>query len=295
MNAVSMDSPTPGGKPAATTPHQDVHPGAGWLSDRPFALPENRKRFGGAVGASVVAHVGLFALVLAILAVPGVTNIIQDAPNVVYVFTPEPGPGGGGGGGGNESPEPPAKAEIEMPKPAVAEPAPVPKPVVEAPPQVTMPPITTQAPVSLPGAMTGLSAPSRGPGTGGGGGTGRGTGSGEGTGSGVGPGSGGGTGGGVYRPGSAVTNPTVIFEKKPAYTAEAMRAKIQGAVEIEAIVRADGSLDQARIVRSLDRIYGLDQKALEAVRQWRFRPGVLKATGQPVDILVTIELTFTLR
>jgi protein TonB len=87
----------------------------------------------------------------------------------------------------------------------------------------------------------------------------------------------------------------VIFEKKPAYTAEAMRAKIQGAVEIEAIVRANGTLDSARIVRSLDKMYGLDQKALEAVRLWRFKPGVLKATGQPVDIMVTIELTFTLR
>jgi len=290
-----MESPRSGGDPSVPPTPQNVHPGAGWLNDRPFVMPENRKRFGGAVGASIAAHVGIFALALAIFAVPGVSEMMQQAPNVVYVFTPEPGPGGGGGGGGNESPEPPAKAEIEMPKPAVAEPAPVPKPVVEAPPQVALPPITTQAPVSLPGAMVGLSTPSRGPGTGGGGGTGSGTGSGEGTGSGVGPGSGGGTGGGVYRPGSAVTNPTVIFEKKPAYTAEAMRAKIQGAVEIEAIVRADGTLDQARIVRSLDRVYGLDQKALEAVRQWRFRPGVLKATGQPVDILVTIELTFTLR
>ena len=270
--------------------------GAGWLTDRPFVLPENKKRFGGAVGASVAAHLGLLAIMLAVLAVPGVSEMISpDEPNVVYVFTP--GPGGGGGGGGNNTPDPPAKAELVTPKPAVTPPAPVPKPVVEAPPQVVLPPITTQAPVALPGALTGLSSPtpSLGSGTGGGGGTGRGTGTGEGTGSGVGPGSGGGTGGGVYRPGSAVTNPQVIFEKKPAYTAEAMRAKIQGAVEIEAIVRANGTLDSARVVRSLDRTHGLDAKALEAVRQWRFKPGVLRATGQPVDIMVTIELTFTLR
>jgi TonB family protein len=266
------------------------------LSDRPFALPENKKRFGGSVVASIAAHGALFLIIGVILASPAMTDMLQPPQsNVVYVFTTQPGPGGGGGGGGNETPDPPKKAEIEVPKPAVAPPAPVPKPVVEAPPQVTLPPITTQAPVSLPGAMTGLSQPTLGPGTGGGGGTGRGTGSGEGTGSGVGPGSGGGTGGGVYRPGSNVTNPIVIFEKKPAYTAEAMRAKIQGAVEIEAIVRANGTIDSARIVRSLDRMYGLDQKALEAVRQWRFKPGVLKSTGQPVDIMVTIELTFTLR
>lgn len=268
--------------------------GAGWLTDRPFVLPENKKRFGGAVGASVAAHGALFALLFIVFAVPGVSEMLSpEQPSVVYVFTP--GPGGGGGGGGNSTPDPPAKAELVTPKPAVTPPTPVPTPVVEAPPQVVLPPITTQAPVALPGALTGLSTPSLGPGTGGGGGTGRGTGTGEGTGSGVGPGSGGGTGGGVYRVGSAVTNPSVIFERKPAYTAEAMRAKIQGAVEIEAIVRANGTLDSARVVRSLDKIYGLDQKALEAVRLWRFRPGVLKATGQPVDILVTIELTFTLR
>jgi len=289
-----MQPATRSGVSTPTPPHASVHPGAGWLSDRPFVLPANKKRFGGAVGASIAAHGAILLILVAVYAVPGVSDLIRDPqPDVVYVFTP--GPGGGGGGGGNESPDPPQKAELEMPKPAVTPPAPVPTPVVEAPPQIALPPITTQAPVSLPGALTGLSQPSRGSGTGGGGGTGRGTGTGEGTGSGVGPGSGGGTGGGVYRPGSAVTNPIVIYEKKPAYTAEAMRAKIQGAVEIEAIVRADGTLDSARIVRSLDRMYGLDQKALEAVRLWRFKPGVLKATGQPVDIMVTIELTFTLR
>ena len=289
-----MQSATPSGVPTPPPPRTGGDLGVGWLNDRPVVIQENKKRFGGAVGLSVLAHGGLFLLLVLVLAVPGVSDMISaPQPNVVYVFTP--GPGGGGGGGGNNTPDPPAKVELVTPKPPVTPPMPVPRPVVETPPQVVLPPITTQAPVALPGALTGLSTPSLGPGTGGGGGTGRGTGTGEGTGSGVGPGSGGGTGGGVYRPGSAVTNPEVIYEKKPAYTAEAMRAKIQGAVEIEAIVRANGTLDSARVVRSLDKMYGLDQKALEAVRLWRFKPGVLKATGQPVDIMVTIELTFTLR
>jgi TonB family protein len=277
---------------------RNVDPGRGWLTDRPVQAPEVRKRFGGAVGLSILAHALFFLILVAILAVPGVSDmIVEKAPNIVYVFSP--GPGGGGGGGGNQSQEPARQVELEVPKPPKPQPAPVPVPipVTPPPPQITLPPITTQAPLSLPGANVAatLSTPSLGSGIGGGGGTGRGTGSGEGTGSGVGPGSGGGTGGGVYHPGSGVTNPEVISEKKPAYTAEAMRAKIQGAVEIEAIVRADGTLDSARVVRSLDKMYGLDQKALEAVRQWKFRPGRLKATNQPVDIMVTIELTFTLR
>lgn len=272
-----------------------VDPAAGWLTDRPFLLQQNRKRVGGAFGVSLVIHLVLALALVAIFAVPGARELItQQAPEVVYVFMP--GPGGGGGGGGTKTPDPPKKAELEVPKPAVNKPTPAPTPVVEKPPQPVLPPITTQSPVSIQGNLT-LSAPSAsgGPGTGGGAGTGRGTGSGEGAGSGVGPGSGGGMGGGIYRPGSLVTNPEVLFEKKPAYTAEAMRAKIQGAVEIEAVVMPDGTLDNPRIIRSLDKAHGLDQKALEAVRQWKFRPGRLKATGQPVPILVTIELTFTLR
>ena len=79
----------------------------------------------------------------------------------------------------------------------------------------------------------------------------------------------------------------------PSYTAEAMRAKVQGAVMVEAIVRKDGSVGQVRIVRSLDRMFRLDEEALKAVRNWRFKPG--QRQGQSVAVLVEIELTFTLR
>lgn len=280
---------------ASQPPPGDFDPAAGWLTDRPFLVPTHKKRVGGAFGVSIIVHLAAFLAFVAFLAVPGVSDMIQQqAPNIVYVFTP--GPGGGGGGGGTNTPDPPKKAELEVPKPPVSKPTPVPTPIVQAPPQAVLPPITTQAPVSVPGTLSTLSAPTAGgSGTGGGAGTGRGTGSGEGTGSGVGPGSGGGTGGGVYRPGSLVTNPTVLAEVKPAYTAEAMRAKIQGAVEIEGVVMPDGTLANPRIVRSLDRMHGLDQKALEAVKRWKFIPGRLKATGEAVPILVTIELTFTLR
>ncbi|MAM85197.1 MAG: hypothetical protein CL472_11100 [Acidobacteria bacterium] len=72
-----------------------------------------------------------------------------------------------------------------------------------------------------------------------------------------------------------------------------MRAKVQGSVWIEAVVMPDGSVGEVRITKSLDRVFGLDQEALRAVRQWRFAPGT--RFGQPVPVLVVIELTFTLR
>jgi len=127
------------------------------------------------------------------------------------------------------------------------------------------------------------------------GGGGRGTGIGTGTGSGVGPGEGGGFGGGVYQIGNGVTSPVLVKEVKPNYTSDAMRAKLQGVVEMEAVVMPDGSVDPNRIkiTRSLDSTFGLDQQAIIAVRQWRFRPGTYK--GQPVPVLVNVELTFTLR
>ncbi|MEX2270919.1 MAG: energy transducer TonB [Vicinamibacterales bacterium] len=273
----------------------NVEPAAGWLTDRPFLVSPNKRRVSGAFGASLIVHLLILLAMVVVMTVPGVSDMLQpEAPDVVYVFMP--GPGGGGGGGGNRTPDPPKKAEIEVPKPPVSKPTPIPTPVVPQLPQPVLPPITTQAPITVPGTLSALSTPvSAGSGTGGGAGTGRGTGSGEGTGSGIGPGEGGGTGGGRYRPGSLVTDPTVLSEVKPAYTAEAMRAKIQGEVEIEGVVMPDGRLADLRIVRSLDRAYGLDQKALEAVRQWKFKPGVLKSTGQPVPIIVTIALTFTLR
>jgi TonB family protein len=87
----------------------------------------------------------------------------------------------------------------------------------------------------------------------------------------------------------------LIKEVKPNYTGDAMRAKLQGVVEMEALVLADGSVDPGgiRITRTLDAVLGLDQQAIIAVKQWRFRPGTYK--GQPVAMRVNVELTFTLR
>lgn len=225
----------------------------------------------------------------------------QDVKDIVWLNVP--GPGGGGGGGGNKMPEPPKKAELpgkeKITVPVKEEPKPTPKPPDPEPPKedLTIPAKTTaSADVTLPGVIT-PSAPaisdSLGAGTGGGAGTGKGTGIGSGQGSGLGPGYGGGTGGGAYRPGAGITLPTVVKEVKPAYTADAMRAKVQGAVWLECIVMPDGSVGEVKVTRSLDPIFGLDQEAIKAAKMWRFKPGMRQ--GEPVPVIITIELTFTLR
>ena len=134
---------------------------------------------------------------------------------------------------------------------------------------------------------------SAGSGTNDGAGRGVGGGIGSGDGDGLGPGEGGGTGGGVYRPGNGVEAPRLLREVTPRYTAEAMRAKVQGVVLVEAVVLPDGSVGRVTVVRSLDRNFGLDEEAIRAAKEWRFLPGT--RFGEPVAVAVTIELSFTLR
>ncbi len=134
---------------------------------------------------------------------------------------------------------------------------------------------------------------SQGSGRSGGAGSGDGTGIGPGQGAGLGPGQGGGTGGGVYRPGSGVEVPRPLRQVKPKYTAEAMRAKVQGSVWLEAVVLPDGTVGDVIVTKSLDAVFGLDEEAIRAARQWRFAPGT--RFGEPVAVLVTLELFFNLR
>ena len=113
---------------------------------------------------------------------------------------------------------------------------------------------------------------------------------------GIGPGTGSGIASpplaGVVRPGNGVTIPRILRQVRPQYTAEAMRAKVQGGVLLECVVQTDGTVGDVRVVRSLDTTYGLDQEAIKAAKQWKFAPGT--RNGEPVPVMVTIELTFTL-
>jgi TonB family protein len=135
-----------------------------------------------------------------------------------------------------------------------------------------------------------LSFPSNGPGFGGGIGSGSGGGVGSGDGGGVGPGSGGGIGGGVFRVGGQVSSPELVYKVEPEYSEQARKAKYQGTVVLNLIVQRDGSVRDIKILTSLG--MGLDEKAIEAVKQWRFRPGV--KGGQAVDVFATVEVTFRL-
>jgi periplasmic protein TonB len=286
-------------------PEPRANPNAHFLAGDVPQSAGDKGRFGGSMVASAASHVGGFFLIIFIIThmpeAPSPAAQPDRLPSDI-VWLNAPGPGGGGGGGGNKSPDPPRKAELpgkeKITVPVNKPPALTPEPPKDLPKpemQMNIPAITTQAGVmEVPGALTGLpSLPSQGSGSGGGAGTGTGTGIGPGSGSGLGPGFGGGTGGGAYRPGNGVDMPKVLSEVKPSYTAEAMRAKIQGVVLVEAVVMPDGGVGQVQVLRSLDPTFGLDQEAIKAVKRWRFAPG--KRFGQPVPVMVEIELTFTLR
>jgi len=133
--------------------------------------------------------------------------------------------------------------------------------------------------------------PSSGPGVGGGVGSGKGTGLGPGDGSGIGDGSGGGTGGGPYRPGSGVAPPRLLKEVRALYSDQARRANLEGEVELEIVIRRDGSVGDVKVMRGLG--LGLNEQAVQAVRQWRFAPATLK--GTPVDVIVEVSVEFKLR
>jgi protein TonB len=267
------------------------------LDDRPevysFGFESAKSKVG--AGTSVVTHIAMLGVLLLIIrfAPQALPPEIADRLTVEMVFLPIPGPGGGGGGGGDPKPEPPRKAQVAQKKDPISVPAPVtpaPTPKVEEPPPVELvipaKPMS-EAEMTLPGVIS-PSAP-----TTGGAGAGPGTGAGSGQGSGLGPGFGGGFGGGAYRPGSGITLPRVLREVKPAYTADAMRAKVQGSVWLECIVMPDGSVGDVKVTRSLDPIFGLDQEAIRAAKMWKFAPGMRQ--GEPVPVIITIELTFTLR
>lgn len=268
-------------------------------------------RLRNALGVSVVVH--LFAVALLGWALtwrpplPAVAAARDEPVQMVYLNIP--GPGGGGGGGGNRQPEPPRRLERpgpdavsipevkEAPLDPLRKPEP-PKPKPPEPPKAVLPLVSVASnALDLKGALfePPKATMSQGSGSRGGAGTGEGGGSGPGEGSGLGPGRGGGTGGGVYRPGAGIELPRKLVEMKPQYTAEAMRAKIQGTVWLECIVSTDGHCTNIRVTRSLDPTFGLDQEAVKAARLWEFEPGRRRSDGVPVPVLIGIEMTFTLR
>ena len=95
------------------------------------------------------------------------------------------------------------------------------------------------------------------------------------------------------RPGRDVARPQVLSEVKPNYTESAKKERIEGLVRMEVVVKDDGSVGDVKVIKSLDEKHGLDQEAVKAMKQWRFKPGT--KSGKAVPVLVEVEMTFTLK
>ena len=133
----------------------------------------------------------------------------------------------------------------------------------------------------------------RGPGSGVGAGGRKGGGLGDGDGDRLGDGNGGAGEGDEATPGNGVSWPELVQEVKPNYTADAMRAQVQGLVELEIVVLPGRNGRTRADRRSLDPRFGLDDEAIKAVRRWRFDPG--RRLGKAIATRVGVELSFRLR
>jgi protein TonB len=267
--------------------------------DIAFQFARQPRRLTVAILSAFACQLGILAVVLAI----GRSGPRQAAAQLVASAAPQviflPGAdllGGGGGGGGNQMLEPPRPAKI--PKPTSLVVAPLQQAQIDpAPlPQFSIP-VTTLAEMELPGTLVSpasLSTSSQGPGRDGGGGDGKGRGIGGGDGAGLGPGSQAGMGGGPYAPGTGSTDPVPLYRAEPQYTAAAVMAHVIGEVWVECTVLPDGTCVGARVIRSLDPRFGLDQEAIKAAGRWRFRPG-RDREGRPVPFLVSIAVEFNIR
>jgi len=270
-------------------PAQPAPPGQ---SPLPTLFREGYGTYNVRPGAFVLSYAAnLVVVALLILSAQWVVahrkELKEQVVGLVTDVTPYMSAGGGGGGGDHDKltaskGAPPKFAKRQFTPPTVVVRNEAPKlamdPTVVGPPQIHF----DQAPTGDPMSKI-LGPPSNGPGSGGGIGSGSGGGVGSGHGLGVGPGYGSGFGGGVAAP-------KVIYQPEAEYSEEARKAKFQGAVTLSLIVGVDGLPRDIRVARSVG--LGLDEKAIEAVRKWRFEPA--RKAGQPVAVHVNVEVTFNL-
>lgn len=259
----------------------------------------------GAAGAT-----GIEVLILA-LVVGGTLlgrHIVQAAPAqkvTVTLVDPEDLPllkpsdtrSGGGGGGGDRDVLQASKGKLpkfamqQITPPVVVVRNEAPKLPVE--PTIVIPPQVQLASNNMPNLGDPLShatLPSNGTGSGSGIGSGSGGGIGSGHGPGFGPGEGGGTGGGIFHVGGGVSPPRVIYQVDPEFSEEARKAKYQGTCTLMLVVDTAGHPSNIRVASSLG--MGLDEKAIEAVKNWRFEPSM--KDGHPVRVEIAVEVEFHL-
>jgi TonB family protein len=280
------------------------------LTSRPVAVRGiwEQRHYGRTTTLSLMLHGAAISLLVFALTYKPAVEVKKEVPKehtVLYTpadllpVTPVKGPAMQGGGGGGtvaklEAPKGhlPKQAPTQITPPAVEIKNDNPKLAVE--PTVAVPTNIKLANNSMPNIgdpVAKVAGPaSNGVGSGGGIGAGKGTGIGIGVGGGVGQGSGGGYGGGVFKVGGGVAAPVPIFKPEPEFTEEARRAKHQGTVMLALIVGADGLTRDIRVVHRLG--MGLDEKAIESARQWKFQPAT--KDGRPVAVAINIEVDFTL-
>jgi len=261
-------------------------------------------------GVSLVVHIAMVAglIAISIVGARAVKDAVKPRETVTLIapdLTPplpitqkkEQSAGGGGGGGDRDKLQAP---KGKLPKTAMEQitpPAMVirndhPKlpvePTVVVPPQIKL--ASNMPNLGNPMSAVPSGPPSNGTGSGGGIGSGSGGGVGSGSGPGVGPGRGGGIGGGVFRVGGGVSAPRALDTPDPEYSEEARKAKYQGTCVLWLIVGPDGKPRDVKIARALG--MGLDEKAIEAVRNWKFEPAM--KDGKPVAVQINVEVNFRL-
>jgi TonB family protein len=262
-----------------------------------------RKEYSMAQMVSVGVHVVIAVLIIW----PFAKKIVQPTVQAMQVvdispylskLPPAKDRAGGGGGGGEHKQIPQTQGKIpkfEMTRitPPLMTPHPTPKlpaePTLLGPPELKIP---SPNDPNFGDPLAALMTASAGAGASGGMGTGEGGGIGSGTGGGLGPGYGGGTGGGAFRPGTGgVGYPSCLYCPEPQYSEDARKAKFQGVVMLQVIIQPDGHATNIQVIKGAG--LGLDEKAIEAVRTWRFKPAI-GPNGTPVATITPIEVNFRL-
>jgi protein TonB len=267
--------------------------------DRPGA-PDVRTRTPRAAWISPALHLAV-AVIVGVAArpdsEPAPTRPDDRPPPRQLVWLERDGPERGGGKRADGKLAPARRAEglgqervhIPAARPRSFAPKPAPEPPPPPPQEITIPVLPEVSGLrDVPGTISEVSVTLTA-----GGGPDRSAGSGPGDGSGLDAGRGGNQGGGWRGPGSGLEPPQLIRQVRPNYTSSALQARVRGVVVMDAVVMPDGSVGDVKIVRSLDSTFGLDQEAIKALKQWRFRAA--KRAGNTIAMLVSVEMLFELR
>jgi protein TonB len=263
------------------------------------------QRTANGVAVAAAIHALLFASLMSLARAPHRDALIDPDGAVSKTLTwLADGPAGGRGGGGHREPGP-ARSLLRSghdnhdlpsgaPAPTEAQPAVIKEPDPAFPVAVPVKPLgsSDEPIIGVIGAVPALGN-SRGPGDDNGAGGGKGGGIGDRIGTTVGDNGSLGIGDGPGGFGGGGTQPAIVYMERPRYTTGAMQARVQGTVMVECIVQPTGMCTDIRVVRSLDRVFGLDEEAKRAAALWKFKPG--ERSGRPMPMVVRIELEFALR